>query len=357
MIPQDSPNPIPFPNYQWHSSERLPSHGNKEQIRSEVSGKIYSFIRILSETNRFGPVCLGEMLSINNPPKIVIIKISRMAALQRYWGSAAEDPIQEILAMQYLHPNTFPGYPLQDTMHQIECCVTKGFRDVYSIMPYCKLGDVTDLIMDKGAMNNSAAKNMMKQLLDGLEFLQSHGIGHRDMSPENVVMDVMPNTSNSVKFVITDFGMAVKCPPRTDVVDGGNSPLTAASHQRIPHKDVGKLPYNAPEIFLGVPFVNPMLSDMWSLGIMLLAALTGSQQFEEWIDTIVLDYITAGCPISRIHARQLALPYLYTNDGVADFSQSIPPFINEDYAAFIGTMNSFPIVDLIAAYRQIFPDP
>jgi serine/threonine protein kinase len=165
-------------------------------------------------------------------------------------------------------------------------------------MPYCKLGDVIDLIMDKGALNNSTAKNMMKQLLDGLELLQSHGIGHRDMSLENVVMDVMPNTSNSFKFVITDFGMAVKCPPRTDAVDDGEDPFTAASFQRIPHKDVGKAPYKAPEILHGGdgdrPFVNPMLSDMWALGIMLLTVLTGSQCFEAWIETIVQDYLTAG---------------------------------------------------------------
>jgi serine/threonine protein kinase len=234
------------------------------------------------------------MLSINDPPKIVIIKISRMAALQKYWGSAAEDPIQEILAMQYLHPNAFPDYPLQDTMYQFECCVTNGFRDFYSIMPYCKLGDVMDLIMVNGALNNSTAKNMMKQLLDGLEFLQSHGIGHRDMSLENVVMDVMPNTSNYFKFVITDFGMAVKSPPRTHVFDDGDSPLTAASHQRIPHKDVGKLPYNAPEIFLGAPFVNPMLSDMWALGIMLLAALTGHHPFEALIEKTMKEFFNAG---------------------------------------------------------------
>ena len=236
------------------------------------------------------------MFSINDPPKLVIIKISRSESLQLYWNSVAEDSIQESSAMQYLHPNIALNYPLQDTMHQIECCVTKVYKDVYSIMPYCTLGDVTDQIIKRGAMNASAARNMMTQLLDGLEFLQSHGIGHRDMSPENVVMDVMPNTSNSFKFVITDFGMAAKCPLRTDAVDDGTHPLTAASYQRIPRRDIGKLPYKAPEIFHGVePFVNPMLSDMWALGIMLLAALTGQHPFEDRLDRIVEVHVNAGC--------------------------------------------------------------
>eukprot|EP01035_Chromulina_nebulosa_P038285 gene38285-51706_t len=260
---QDSLNAVPFPPNQWNRSHRI--NEKIGHIRSEVTGCQYRAYpnRLLHNTNSNRKVYVGEMKTVAGQPVNVIIKICLSKSLQHRDNPFTEDPEQESAAMQSLHPGNIPPYyPLQDIMHQIECCRTE---DLYSIMPYCKLGDVIDLIMDKGAMNNSAAKNMMKQLLDGLEFLQSHGIGHRDMSPENVVMDVMPNTSNSVKFVITDFGMAVKCPPRTDVVDGGNSPLTAASHQRIPHKDVGKLPYNAPEIFLGVPFVNPMLSDMWSL--------------------------------------------------------------------------------------------
>ena len=61
--------------------------------------------------------------------------------------------------------------------------------------------------------------------------------------------------------------------------------------------------------------------------------------------------------MSLIHARQLALPYLYTMDGIADFAQSDPTGIEPEYAEFIQRVNSLPIGDLIAAYRQIFPDP
>ena len=231
----------------------------------------------------------GMFENESSSPVNVIIKICLQASLKHWNNPLAEDPEQESSAMQYLHPNIPLNYPLQDTMHQIECCRTRTHEDLYSIMPYCTLGDVIEQIKKRGAMNASAARNMMTQLLDGLEFLQSHGIGHRDMSLENVVMDVMQNTSNSFKFVITDFGMAVKCPPRTDAVP----PLTAASFQRIPRRDIGKFGYMAPEILFGgnfriepmpeIPFVNPMLSDMWALGMMLLATLTGQHPFETWL--------------------------------------------------------------------------
>lgn len=58
-----------------------------------------------------------------------------------------------------------------------------------------------------------------------------------------------------------------------------------------------------------------------------------------------------------IHARQQEFPKLYSKQGLSIFSQSIPSGIKQEYAAFVDIMNSFPIVDLIAAYRQIFPDP
>ena len=126
--------------------------------------------------HRFGPVYLGEVFSGNEPPKLVIIKISRRTELDKYLDHATENPLREIAAMQFLHPNVPPTYPLQYTMHQIECCVTRDDQDVYSMMPYCTLGDLADLIINNGAMNASGARNMMHQLLEGLQILQHHGV-------------------------------------------------------------------------------------------------------------------------------------------------------------------------------------
>ena len=111
-------------------------------------------------------------------------------------------------------------------------------------------------------------------------------------------MDVVPHTSNSFKFAITDFGLAVRSPLRSDVEVDGAQNFTAASYQRIPHMHVGKPPYKAPEIYFGgdpvMPFVNPMLSDMWALGIILFAVLTGSFAFEDWLTRIVRHQANAG---------------------------------------------------------------
>ena len=49
---------------------------------------------------------------------------------------------------------------------------------------------------------------MFLQLLSALEHLQSLGIGHRDISLENIMLDEVEK-----RYVIIDFGMCAKCRP------------------------------------------------------------------------------------------------------------------------------------------------
>lgn len=228
------------------------------------------------------------MLPVMAPEKYVVIKIVRRKLLERYEVQLAEnpqleileDPLQEIAVMQSLFgqlPLPLISSIIPDIIYQIDCCITDDdIGDIYSIMPFYSLGDLHDQITQRGAMTAPAARNMVTQVLNGLELLQSNGIGHRDLSLENVVMEVVPNTSNSFKFVIIDFGMAVKCPLLPDAVP----PYTMDSYQHVPHVDIGKQGYKAPEVYFFKPdysaVINPMRADMWALGIMLLFALSGA---------------------------------------------------------------------------------
>eukprot|EP01036_Dinobryon_divergens_P028069 gene28069-36958_t len=225
----------------------------------------------------------GHMLPAIAPEKYVVLKIVRRKLLERYEVQLAEnpqlqiqeDPLKEIAFMQSLF-DQLPLPPIiPDIIYQIDCCITDDdIGDIYSIMPFYRLGDLHTQITQRGAMTAPAARNMVTQILNGLELLRSNGIGHRDLSLENVVMEVVPNTSNSFKFVIIDFGMAVKCPLLPDAVP----PYTVDSYQLIPHVDIGKKSYKAPEVYFkpDSALINPMRADMWALGIMLLFALSGA---------------------------------------------------------------------------------
>ncbi|KAJ0388778.1 hypothetical protein ATCC90586_011231 [Pythium insidiosum] len=78
-------------------------------------------------------------------------------------------------------------------------------------------------------------------------------IAHRDVSLENVLL------SRGMEAKICDFGLS-----------------TSASQWAT--GAVGKLYYMAPEVVRGEPY-DPVLADVWALGIVLFVMLTGSPLF------------------------------------------------------------------------------
>ncbi|GMF51801.1 unnamed protein product [Phytophthora fragariaefolia] len=91
----------------------------------------------------------------------------------------------------------------------------------------------------------------MQQVLEGVNYLHTMlDVAHRDLSLENVLL------SNGV-CKITDFGLSTDA---HTVCDAGL---------------VGKEYYMAPEIVAGKKY-DPVLADVWSLGIIWFIMLTGS---------------------------------------------------------------------------------
>jgi serine/threonine protein kinase len=144
-------------------------------------------------------------------------------------------------------------------------------------MPFFRGGEVYEFIVEEGPMEESIAKIMLSQLLDGLERLQQLGIGHRDLSVENILYEI-DYEKEIYRFVIIDFGMCVLCDRLDRYLHTDESELTAYSFKSLPMYDpCGKKQYMAPEILSGnSTTVNPMLCDMWALGIILFISLTGN---------------------------------------------------------------------------------
>mmetsp|Transcript_20343 Transcript_20343/g.28040 ORF Transcript_20343/g.28040 Transcript_20343/m.28040 type:complete len:157 (+) Transcript_20343:550-1020(+) len=130
--------------------------------------------------------------------------------------------------------------------------------------------------MEEGPMDEPLAKIMLSQLLDGLQRLQQLGIGHRDLSAENILCEI-DIERNIYRFVIIDFGMCVLCDRLDEYSNTDESELTASCFQSLPlYSPCGKGNYIAPEVLNGTSStVNPMLGDMWALGIIVYIALVG----------------------------------------------------------------------------------
>ncbi|OZJ02669.1 hypothetical protein BZG36_04782 [Bifiguratus adelaidae] len=124
----------------------------------------------------------------------------------------------------------------------------------YEIMEYCP-NDVFDLVMS-GQMSLPEIYCVWKQVCLGVKYLHDAGIAHRDLKLDNLVMDPL----GCIKII--DFGCAVVF--------------------RYPHEDpsviemavgvTGSEPYIAPEMYTD-PDYDPRLTDIWSLGIVLVCMI------------------------------------------------------------------------------------
>lgn len=124
------------------------------------------------------------------------------------------------------------------------------------ILEYANNGTLADLLK-KGTPDYRIIEDLAKDIIEGLAYLHSENIIHRDLKPTNILLF---SEGEKLRAKITDFGIA----KRTDA--------TAASTQLV-----GTVEYMAPEFF-STGNITPA-ADVWSVGVMLLEALTGTHPF------------------------------------------------------------------------------
>jgi serine/threonine-protein kinase len=124
----------------------------------------------------------------------------------------------------------------------------------YIAMQYLE-GRTLKQLIDAGLAPEQAV-GLIRQVLEGARFAHRHGVVHRDLKPQNVIVD------DDGKATVTDFGIA----------RAGVSEITqAGSVMGTPH-------YLSPEQAQG--FDVTAVSDLYSVGVMLYEALTGRVPFE-----------------------------------------------------------------------------
>lgn len=113
--------------------------------------------------------------------------------------------------------------------------------------------------MHGGAVPEDVARTYFAQMCAGLRFLHAHGVGHRDLKLENMML----SHDGIVKLI--DFGLAHVAPMP--------QPLHAAWNTTA-RGSVGTKSYQAPELLLGLPY-DALAADVWSLGCCLFALVNG----------------------------------------------------------------------------------
>lgn len=127
----------------------------------------------------------------------------------------------------------------------------------YLVMRLVEGESLRDRLM-RGPLSLQACNHLLDQIASALDYAHSKGVIHRDLKPNNVMLDEMDNA------YLMDFGIAK---------------LMATTHQITQSGMVMGTPaYMAPEQWRGEAVNNA--TDVYALGIMLYEMLTGSQPFE-----------------------------------------------------------------------------
>ena len=134
-----------------------------------------------------------------------------------------------------------------------------GEKDV-AIMKYYKDGSLDSLIKSN-KLDMEARFSMLRQILEGIAFLHSHGIIHRDLKPQNILIAEYDGTYEPL---ITDFGISKQ------LADGESS---AVSNSILG----GTYSYASPEQLKETTIRKN--TDLWSFGVIAYQMLTGGLPF------------------------------------------------------------------------------
>ncbi|EMD01011.1 hypothetical protein BAUCODRAFT_192422 [Baudoinia panamericana UAMH 10762] len=148
---------------------------------------------------------------------------------------------------------------------------------VYIFMEYCSGGSLAALLEHGRIEDETVIQVYALQMLEGLAYLHQANVVHRDVKPENILLD----HNGVIKFV--DFGAAkvIAKQGKTVVAERPNSKGNQDSMQGTPM-------YMSPEVIKGQRPHNARLGaeDIWSLGCVISEMATGSRPWanmdNEW---------------------------------------------------------------------------
>lgn len=146
---------------------------------------------------------------------------------------------------------------------------SKAQQQVTLIMELVAGLSVTAFVVDRVKLPEPFAAFVIQQVLTALQFLEENKIVHRDVKPDNLLM----NARGVVKMI--DFGTAAQ--------------LLGQDCRR---STVGTPWYCAPEVIRSEDYSHP--ADIWSLGCTLIELLTGKPPYDDLADVACLFKMAEG---------------------------------------------------------------
>ena len=197
------------------------------------------------------------------------------------------------VALKILHPELLVSVAADRFLREIRLCsllqhphiahlLDSGERDwiVYYVMTYVEGPTLREHLARETRLSLGETVRLADNLLDALDHAHAHGIVHRDVKPENVVLA-------AEGAVLLDFGIA------RAVAASGSDRLTRSGIA------VGTSTYMSPEQITALKEIDRR-SDLYSLGCVLFECLAGQPPFSHPNEAVVLQlHLTQPAPDLR----------------------------------------------------------
>ena len=147
-------------------------------------------------------------------------------------------------------------------------------ENIYLIMDLCPHQSLHDLVHRRGGLSELETRYFMKQMVEGVRFMQNQKVLHRDMKIGNTFID------EQMRVKIGDFGLAVKLvgrdARRSSFCGTPNymAPEVCMNKERVAASQRNIDPTMVPKhSFYGLPV------DTWALGCIMFNLLCGKSPF------------------------------------------------------------------------------
>ncbi|XP_027417511.1 testis-specific serine/threonine-protein kinase 5-like [Bos indicus x Bos taurus] len=263
--------------YLAYATQERMRHNSK--LASDLRGKRHTMVAIKIVSTAEAPAEFSrkflprEISSLNATYKHlnVVGRDPRQPALPTYPRPAPSPPEILILGLapfrdpSPVHPRALVGGDSGGVARQVQLYETfANSRRTYLVLELAAHGDLLEHINATSAhrrcpgLEEEEARRLLWQLVSAVAHCHNSGIVHRDLKCENILLD------DRGCLKLSDFGFANRSGLK-------NSLLSTFC---------GSVAYTAPEILMSKKY-NGEQADLWSLGVILYAMVTGKLPFKE----------------------------------------------------------------------------
>ncbi|CAD8093038.1 unnamed protein product [Paramecium primaurelia] len=143
----------------------------------------------------------------------------------------------------------------QNIIQEYELYINEKYQTASLVMEYCSYPSLEQILKDRVTLKEDEVRNIIKQLLMAVQHIHSKGISHRDIKPDNILVNVEGNC----ELKLLDFGVSRRFLQKNQ----HNDMLTKTGH----------IYYCAPEIYHQSNYSKEI--DLWSIGVIMYQCMTG----------------------------------------------------------------------------------